>query len=164
MSLIGFQSKSLSLLWKGSRDGFGAATFHSLCDGKPSTLTVVRSTTGYIFGGYTQAPWTSHFIRKRDPTAFLFSLTNPKNMPLKLNIGEVCTGAVFHASNCGPIFGDGYDLYISDLSNANNCSSVRSESYDLPNGLSGEEGGKFIHGGSTHNFQTVEVEVYQVAF
>jgi len=33
-------------------------------------------------------------------------------------------------------------------------------SYEFPNGLSGDEGGKFIVGGSDHKFQTVEIEVF----
>jgi len=33
-------------------------------------------------------------------------------------------------------------------------------SYEFPNGLSEDEGGKFIVGGSDHKFQTVEIEVF----
>ena len=53
LSLTGFESKKFDLLWRGSRHGFGTKKFHSLCDNKGPTLTVIKSTTGYIFGGYT---------------------------------------------------------------------------------------------------------------
>ncbi len=33
LALTGFEKKSFSLLWRGSRDGFDAATFHRLFDG-----------------------------------------------------------------------------------------------------------------------------------
>jgi len=35
-------------------------------------------------------------------------------------------------------------------------------SYEFPNGKIGNEGGKFIVGGSDHKFQTTEIEVLQV--
>ena len=66
--------------------GFGVRVFHSRCDGKPNTLTILKSTTGFIFGGYASLAWSSGYGYKTDPTAFLFTLTNPANMPLKLNL------------------------------------------------------------------------------
>ena len=47
--------KKLSLLYRGSRDGFEASDFHSHCGGKPNTFTIVRSKSGNIFGGFTRA-------------------------------------------------------------------------------------------------------------
>jgi hypothetical protein len=46
-----------SLLYRGSRDGFRASNFHSHCDNKPITLTIIKSTSGNIFGGFTSAHW-----------------------------------------------------------------------------------------------------------
>jgi len=40
LTLTGFENKSFSLLWRGSRDGFDAAAFHRLCDGKARFLGV----------------------------------------------------------------------------------------------------------------------------
>jgi hypothetical protein len=43
-----------SLLYRGSRDGFGAVDFHSKCDGHSNTLTIIKAAeSSYIFGGYT---------------------------------------------------------------------------------------------------------------
>ncbi len=43
-----------TLLYRGTRDGFGAADFHSKCDDHKNTLTIVKAhDTSYIFGGYT---------------------------------------------------------------------------------------------------------------
>ena len=49
------------LLFRASRDGFGTETFHSKCDNKGPTITVVKS-GGYIFGGYTEESWTGKNI------------------------------------------------------------------------------------------------------
>ena len=48
------------LLFRASRDGFAASTFHSKCDNKGPTITVVTS-GGNIFGGFTEKAWTSKY-------------------------------------------------------------------------------------------------------
>ena len=44
------------LLFRASRDGFAASAFHSKCDNKGPTVTVVKSGAN-IFGGFTEKPW-----------------------------------------------------------------------------------------------------------
>jgi hypothetical protein len=39
-----FKEKHFTVLWRGSRDGFGKDVFHSRCDGHPNTLTVILDT------------------------------------------------------------------------------------------------------------------------
>ena len=46
------------LLFRASRDGFAASAFHSKCDNKGPTVTVVKSGAN-IFGGFTEKPWAS---------------------------------------------------------------------------------------------------------
>ena len=71
LSLTGFESKSFLLLWRGTRDGFKVSTFHKLCDGKANTLTLIKSTHGHIFGGYTSLPWSSNAGYRTDITGFI---------------------------------------------------------------------------------------------
>jgi len=160
--LTGFKNKSFSLLWRGSRDGFDAAAFHRLFDGKANTVTVIKNTNGFIFGGFTSIPWKSSCgVYQADNSAFLFSLTNPSNSPLKLKVNPA-QSAVLHSSSYGPTFGGGHDLYVSSLSNTNRDSYMNLHSYEFLNGKSGNEGGKFIVGGTDNKFKTVEIEVFQV--
>ena len=53
-------AKSVNSLWKrcwrASVDGWAASTFHSRCDGKGPTVTIIR-VGRYIFGGYTSKSW-----------------------------------------------------------------------------------------------------------
>jgi len=149
-------------LWRGSRDGFAASTFHKLCDGKPNTLTLIKSTTGSVLGGYTSVPWSCGGCYKADNTAFIFTLTNPSSVPLKLEVTNI-ENAVYHQSNYGPSFGTGHDLCVYDSSNNNTNSIMKFNSYDFPNGKIGEEGGKFFLGDS-NKFQSAEIEVFQVIF
>ena len=44
------------LLFRASRDGFAAKSFHSICDNKGPTVTIVKSGSS-IFGGFTEAQW-----------------------------------------------------------------------------------------------------------
>jgi len=90
-----------------------------MCNGKPNTLALIKSTTGYIFGGYTSVPWSSSGSGqyKTDSTAFLFTLTNPSYTPLKLNVTNSAT-AVYHTSGYGICFGSS-DIQVSDSSNTN---------------------------------------------
>ena len=49
------------LLVRASRNGFASQTFHSKCDNKGPTVTVVKSGAN-IFGGFTENSWTSKNI------------------------------------------------------------------------------------------------------
>ena len=53
------EQKIMGNLWRGTRDGFGANTFNHLCDNRGKTLTVVKTTRGSVFGGFTDISWTS---------------------------------------------------------------------------------------------------------
>jgi hypothetical protein len=87
-----FKEKQFTLLWRGSRDGFGAGDFHRRCDGRPNTLTVILDTNGNIFGGFTPVawesrPWNGNYdsennCLKADPSlkSFIFTLKNPYNV------------------------------------------------------------------------------------
>ena len=50
------------LLFRASRDGFAAATFHTKCDDKGPTVTIVKSGNN-IFGGFTDVSWKSKFTQ-----------------------------------------------------------------------------------------------------
>ena len=53
---------SWSICWRATRDGWASSTFHSRCDGKSPTLTVVQvinNNKKYVFGGYATVPWIS---------------------------------------------------------------------------------------------------------
>ena len=159
LSLVGFKSKSFTLLWRGSRDGFESTKFHSLCDEKPNTLTVAETTTECIFGGYTSLPWTLNGSWKADNEAYIFTLKNPRNQQLKLNVKTGNLHAVYHGATYGPTFGYPHDLYVCNCSNKNTGSQT--------NGLTSYKNDQIttspFYLGDSYNFQTVEVEVFQIA-
>ncbi|CAH3164385.1 unnamed protein product [Pocillopora meandrina] len=48
--------KRWTLCYRASSHGWAASTFHSRCDGKPHTVTIIRKSP-YVFGGYTDIAW-----------------------------------------------------------------------------------------------------------
>lgn len=44
------------LCYRASYHGWAASIFHSNCDGKRDTVTIIRKDQ-YVFGGYTDIPW-----------------------------------------------------------------------------------------------------------
>ncbi|KAL9178344.1 hypothetical protein ACHAXT_001772 [Thalassiosira profunda] len=102
----------LELLYRGSRDGFAGTAFHSKCNDRGSTLTVIETTDGYVLGGYSNTPWSSSRGYKQADKAFLFVLSgsdvvSPCKMELK---DEQDDRAVYHEASLGPTFGRGQGL------------------------------------------------------
>ena len=45
--------------WHAKTDGWNSSTFHSNCDGKGPTVTIIE-VNKYIFGGYIDKSWTNY--------------------------------------------------------------------------------------------------------
>ena len=113
-------SKSLELLYRGTRDGTQPEKFHNLCDDKGPTITLFKNEKGNIFGGFASISWKSSGEYQSAPDSFIFTLTNiyntePIKFPSKNDRQEV-----YHYSTYGPWFGGGRDIGIdSDFSKNN---------------------------------------------
>ena len=151
--------QSLHLLYRASRDGFEAKAFHDKCDNQPRTLTIIKTTFGYIFGGYVEIACANENFYAKDNNAFIFSLVNPVDKPLWIPIKRdeeaVYTDALF-----GPTFGE--DITILDESNKHNDNySFLGHSYDFQLYSSYSYEGNMFLAGSV-NFQTSDIEVFQI--
>ena len=141
--------------------GFSAKSFHNKCDQAEKTLTIIKTTENYIFGGYTEQNWSGKKVDKFDPNAFIFSFINKDKKPIKIKCA-----AQKEAIECNPLYGptfgvDCSDIYISNDSNLNRESfSYLGNSYKHPLYAyqSREQVYSFLAG--KHSFQTVEIEVY----
>jgi len=51
------------LCYRASYHGWAASIFHSNCDGKRDTVTIIRKDE-YVFGGYTDIPWGKEIWKK----------------------------------------------------------------------------------------------------
>jgi hypothetical protein len=165
-----FREKRFTLLWRGSRNGFGARDFHGRCDGHAPTLTLIQDTEGNIFGGFTLVEWESrpwngkwgweNNCRKADQSlkSFLFTLKNPHNSPArKFGLkAELKDRAILCDSSKGPHF---CDITVSDDCSAKSGSwSWLGDAYANDTNL---EGSTVLTGSVC--FAVQEIEVFEIA-
>ena len=141
---------------------YEASTFHSKCNGKGATVTIIVSNNDKLFGGYTSESWgygttPNSPADKYDATAFIYSLTHKAKCDKQKNTQY----SIHDIYNYGPRFGGGCDIAIFDNCNTdtgNYCDPNRPpySSYELPNGPDNT----FMAG--SKNFTVKEIEVYQV--
>jgi hypothetical protein len=53
-------AREAKLIYRASRDGFADSSFHSKCDYISNTVTIIKTTSNSVFGGYTSASWSSN--------------------------------------------------------------------------------------------------------
>jgi hypothetical protein len=155
-----FHGSELQLLYRGSRDGFQSTDFHRFCNGHSPTLTVVLSTDGYVFGGYTPLAWNSRGQYVPDPglNSFLFTIQNPHNLEPQIFKQKEEACAIYDHASYGPTFGVAYDFYI-----CNQCNSQKSSHSCLGSTYmndTGREGNTVLTG--SQNFLVKEIEVFEV--
>ena len=157
-------SSDWKLIYRGTRDGFAASSFHTFCDNKGPTITLIKSVGDCVFGGYSDVSWTSrnNYIQSTDAFLFAFVSNGLGTTPFRGRLFQNSQHAMFDHSSYGPTFGSGHDLHISSDSNSNEASYMNwGYTYELPNGYtSGGSGGTWICG---YNFQTIEIEVFALA-
>ena len=77
--------------WHAKTDGWAASTFHSNCDGRGPTVTIIK-VKDYIFGGYTDVSWSSKYILA---TKFFFSVQGLKDLEgQRINVGGIWSSLV----------------------------------------------------------------------
>jgi hypothetical protein len=167
--LAEFDGKGFPLLWRGSRDGFGAKDFHDRCDGHANTLTLIEDTSGNIFGGFTPVKWESrrgYFSQcaaaDRSCKSFLFTLKNPHNFPARKFALHAYQqdGAICCCSFFGPVFGGGAGGGIAVF---DNCDRRADNDTRLGYRYANATGvnGRTVFTGS-RQFTVKEIEVFEI--
>ena len=158
--------KAIRLLYRATRDGFTHSAFHSNCDGKANTITIVKNNLNYVFGGYASKALHSNNAWIEDRNAFIFSLrrngisTNEKYKvakPQYAYYGYSSTPYLFQ-------FGYGGDIFVVANSNTETGSWTNfGFSYELPEGYTfrSESARKYLSG-NFDKWLTTEIEVFQL--
>ena len=150
--------KEIKLLYSSKRDGDGFSPFYNKCSNISPTLSIIKTTKGRKFGGFTFGKWNDKqgTLKQTDTEAFLFSLNNMKKYKiLKPNLAIVSvsdhSSFLTYGNN-----GDGCGIFLRDnfLTNGGHENHT-SKVYDADSKycLSTEE-----------NFIVEEVEVYYIIF
>jgi hypothetical protein len=156
--------RKFQLLYKISRDGCSNVTFHSKCDNKGMTVTVLYNSSDTVYGGFTSQSWTSTGgAYVSDPKAFLFQLKyngqwSPKQYLIK---PDKYAKAIYCHPDYGPYFGGGHDLgtFNGTLTPTNEIFALNGGcSFNSTYDMKGIDLKSFTNG----NLEVKELEVYQV--
>jgi hypothetical protein len=123
-------------------------------------LTLIETTKGFQFGGFTPLVWDSTGGSKSDSSqqSFVFTLKNAGNIePRKFKISSGLN-AILGGSSYGPTFGNGYDIYVADNCNANTNSYTNlGYTYVNDTGITGNA----VFTGEEY-FTVKEIEVFSI--
>lgn len=143
----------LTLLYNSLVDTDSAEIFHSKCDNKGKTLSIIESEHGLRFGGFTTLTWESidkGSWKENDPTAFIFSLTNMKKLRC---ITQSCV--IYCNKDSNVVYGA--DIYIKNNFTSNDNTSLLGHSYDA-SGIDNKD--DYLAGAC--EFKVKRIEVYKV--
>jgi hypothetical protein len=73
----------MTLLYKSTKDGDSASTFHSKCDYQGNTLSLIRNTKCFRCGGFTTQSWSSSGSYINDVNAFIRLRSGKEKMVLE---------------------------------------------------------------------------------
>ena len=136
------------LIYDAQRDGDSAATFHSLCDNKGATLTILTTSDNKKIGGFLSKSFGGNKGILADNNAFLFSLNYNEKYP-SLNQGN----NYYDNIECGPIYGY-FCIYILDKCLTNNKNYYHPYTY------------RYNFGKRNKNehfyFTAINLEIYQI--
>ncbi|XP_068736600.1 uncharacterized protein [Montipora capricornis] len=147
--------------WRAKTDGWAASTFHSNCDGKGPTVTIIK-VGSYIFGGYTDLSWySSSCSYASSGKSFIYSLYNIYGFaPVKLQVKSGRqSGAIYRCSRYGPIFGNGHDIHISNNAANGGSHTYCGRTYPLPPGYYSSANSCRFYAGS-FGFIPTDIEVF----
>ena len=130
-----------NLIYRASRDGADANSYHKMCDGKSNTVSVVQTVKGNKFGGYTEIQIESGSMGYKDPNSFVFSL-NKQKIYENLNKNGL---VIRHYRDYGPYFVGGFitfdsqfysnnNNYVYDRSSSSNFFPKNEKEYEINNG------------------------------
>lgn len=157
------KSENFNLIYRATKDGFVGQAFHLKCDGKRNTICIIKSSSNYVFGGYTSTAWQSTNVHLTDENAFIFSLRRDGESKADKFMVKNPVQAIRGQATYGPTFG-AYDIYVCNQPNINVGGYTNfGSSYHLPEGLiCGSENAKTFLSGNYDKWLAEEIEVYEI--
>jgi len=155
--LPNYNNLNLKLLYRASEDGMSGPMFHSKCDNKGATITLIKckfdgAVSSSVIGGFIDQSWNSILSYTASQTAFLFSLT-AGTPAVKCSIQHSQYG-LYGRNDYGPTFGGGHDLHIP---NDFKQGFLKNHSYSNTTAALSQSNQAPVH------FMVEDVEVFQVS-
>ena len=145
---------NIKLLYRSSIHGDNTKTLHELCDNKQNILIIIKSDSGYLFGGYSKIGFKTNNENKEliDNHSFLFSITKQKIYRVINNRPVIC----HYKNDFGFCFYQSIYFYDSfTKKNGNHISKLMKNNFNGISDIYEINGGK-------DDFKIEELEVYQL--
>ncbi len=115
---LGKKIKKWEKIFCASENFFSAKLYKESCANKSPTLSLIKSKSGRIIGGYSSISWNNYITKNFIPDdSFLFCFDRKLMIPLK---SLDCPLGNLNYLESGPVFGQ--NLFISDFCDKNNSS------------------------------------------
>jgi len=158
------KSSRWTRVYSGKTDGMNGSSWHAKVDQYTGSLSVMKDTSGNIFGGYTSNSWAGSYGYRTDAQGFLFGLKNSRNKPLKLVSTSDSYTLSCNSSN-GPTWGSGHCLHITSQFNTNSnycnyAASFRPSTESASEGWTYDSSNGSTCMSSAYNFTLADMETY----
>ena len=132
---------TLQNLFDSSLHGDTAFEFHSKCDYKYNTISVIETNAGHRFGGYTSECFESpnEYFDKKDNLSFVFSLD-------KMRIYDVNKGkyAISCDKNYGPYFRDDHICIVDEFFSKESGTCIKGKGFNTTKNYELNSGKKYF--------------------
>ena len=138
-------------IFDSSIHGDSASTFHSMCDYKYNTISIIETKSGHRFGGYTSECFESpeDYFDKKDNLSFVFSLDKNK-------IYDVIKGkyAISCDKNYGPYFRDDQICIVDEFFSNESGTCIKGKGFNTSKNYELNSGKKY--------FTVKRLQVFQI--
>ena len=132
---------SIILLFDSSLNGDSAYEFHKRCDLICNTISIIETTSGHRFGGYTSECFESpnEYFDKKDNLSFVFSLD-------KMKIYDVIKGkyAISCDKNYGPYFRDDHICIVDEFLTKESGTCIKGKGFNTTKNYELNSGKKYF--------------------
>ena len=151
------------LLYRATRDGNDMRTFHNKCDNIMGTLSIVKTTKGMRFGGYTEKQWncsSNNSARRKDSKdiCFCFSFDLFKIY----NFNDNYNHSIYCGYNECPYFSSNELIFFYVY--RSNGSLIGYTYYKTKNNSFGKFDDDYEINNGKSDFSVIELEVFQILF
>ena len=132
---------TITNLYDSSISGDRASEFHAKCDYKHNTISLIETTNGHRFGGYTSECFESPntYFDKKDNLSFVFSLD-------KMRIYDVIKGkyAISCDKNYGPYFRDDHICIVDEFFTKESGTCIKGKGFNTTKNYELNSGKKYF--------------------
>ena len=146
---LNIKPKSFKLLLDSRYDGDKTNTFYEKCGHEKPSITFIKSTKGYRFGGFTNVFWPDNGF-KTDPDSFIFSLDKKRKYKV-IKSDE----AIYLQKGYGFCFGDNSIFLYNNSSKRDDNITENNKSHEFMDNINDLNNGD-------SSFSVTSYEVYKI--